>query len=137
MYGIVIVDMASRQSSRIASKRICDSVDDPRSISPPPKKKKKSGAESTADWKVKMKTEDPGGFAAYQERAKVYSKEYRQKMNAERKADSNTKAASRMKRMRERRALEGCEKPRQTRATQDAQREVWRVQKQKEKEEGT
>ena len=134
VYGIVIVDMASRQSSRIASKRISDSVDNPRSMSPQPKKRKKSCAEATKDWKLKMKTEDPDGFAAYQDRAKLYSKEYRQNMDTERRADSNKKAASRMKKMRERKALEGSEKPRQTRAAQDAQREVWRVQKQKQKQ---
>ena len=134
MYGIVIVDMASRQSSRIASKRISDSVDNPRSMSPQPKRRKKSCAEATKDWKLKMKTEDPDGFAAYQDRAKLYSKEYRQNMDTERRADSNKKAASRMKKMRERKALEGSEKPRQTRAAQDAQREVWRVQKQKQKQ---
>ena len=53
----------------------------------------------------------------------MYSKEYRQNMDSERMADLKKKAASRMTKMRERKALEGSEKPRQTRTAQDVKSE--------------
>ena len=49
-------------------------IDNPRTMTPQPKKRKKSGAEATKDWKVKLKTEGTGVFAAYHERATMYSK---------------------------------------------------------------